>query len=59
VKPVDSQEATAAEDAKKPDKKDRPNFGAFLLSFPGGIKFERRTDPMRETYPSPGLPTDL
>lgn len=34
--------------AKKLYPEDRPNFGAFLLSFPGGIEFERRTDPMRD-----------
>ncbi|MBX3578470.1 MAG: type II toxin-antitoxin system Phd/YefM family antitoxin [Rhizobiaceae bacterium] len=27
---------------------ERPNFGAFLLRFPGGIDFERRTDRMRD-----------
>lgn len=34
--------------AKRLYPQDQPNFGAFLLKFPGGVDFERRTDPMRE-----------
>jgi prevent-host-death family protein len=34
--------------AKKLYPQDQPNFGAFLLKFPGGVDFERRTDPMKD-----------
>jgi prevent-host-death family protein len=34
--------------ANKLYPQDQPNFGAFLLTFPGGVDFERRTDPMRD-----------
>jgi len=38
----------AAEAAKKALDKPRANFGDFLLSFPGGIEFERSTTKMRD-----------
>lgn len=30
----------AAETAKRGLKKTRPNFGAFLMTFPGGVELE-------------------
>jgi prevent-host-death family protein len=38
----------AADAARKALKQDRPNFGEYLLSFPGGIEFERSPSRMRD-----------
>jgi prevent-host-death family protein len=38
----------AAEVARKALNKPQPNFGNFLLTFPGGIEFERNPSKMRE-----------
>ncbi|MDQ0318875.1 prevent-host-death family protein [Pararhizobium capsulatum DSM 1112] len=38
----------AAEAAKKVLKKSRPNFGDYLMDFPGGIEFERNPSKMRD-----------
>ena len=38
----------AAEAAKKILKKDRPNFGEYLMGFPGGVELERNSSRMRE-----------
>ena len=38
----------AAEAAKKALNKPRPNFGDFLLSFPGGVEPERNPSKMRD-----------
>jgi prevent-host-death family protein len=38
----------AAEAAKKALNKTRPNFGEYLLHFPGGIEFERNKSKMRD-----------
>ena len=38
----------AAEAARKALKKPRPNFGDFLLTFPGGVELERNPAPMRD-----------
>jgi prevent-host-death family protein len=38
----------AAEAAKKALNKTRPNFGEYLLQFPGGIEFERNRSKMRD-----------
>jgi prevent-host-death family protein len=38
----------AAEAAKRALKKTRPNFGAFLMTFPGGVELERNPSPSRE-----------
>lgn len=38
----------AAEVAKKALKRPRPNFGDFLLTFPGGADFERDHSKMRD-----------
>jgi prevent-host-death family protein len=38
----------AADAARKVLKKERPNFGEYLLLFPGGIEFERSPSKMRD-----------
>ena len=38
----------AAEAAKKALNKPRPNFGDFLLTFPGGVELERNPSKMRD-----------
>lgn len=38
----------AAEEAKKALQKQKRNFGEYLMSFPGGIAFERDPSPMRD-----------
>jgi prevent-host-death family protein len=38
----------AAEVAKKALKKPRPNFGDFLLTYPGGVELERNSSKMRQ-----------
>ena len=38
----------AAEEAKKVLLKPKRNFGAYLMSFPGGVAFERDASPMRD-----------
>ncbi|NKK80566.1 type II toxin-antitoxin system Phd/YefM family antitoxin [Rhizobium leguminosarum] len=38
----------AAEAAKRALKKPRPNFGDFLLTFPGGVELERNPSKMRD-----------
>ncbi len=38
----------AAEAARKALNKPRPNFGDFLLSFPGGVELERNPSKMRD-----------
>lgn len=35
-------------DAERLYPKHKPNLGAFLMSFPGGLEFERNDSPMRE-----------
>ena len=35
-------------DAEKLYPRDRQSFGDFLLAFPGGVEFERRSDRMRD-----------
>jgi prevent-host-death family protein len=36
----------ASEATKTAMKKTRPNFGEYLMTFPGGIEFERNSSPM-------------
>jgi prevent-host-death family protein len=38
----------AAEAAKKSMRRARPNFGEYLMSFPGGVEFERNPSKMRD-----------
>ena len=38
----------AAEAARKALNKDRPNFGDYLMSFPGGVDLERNGSRMRD-----------
>ncbi len=38
----------AGQAAKKALKKPRPNFGDFLLTFPGGVELERNPAKMRD-----------
>ena len=38
----------AAEAARKVLNKDRPNFGDYLMSFPGGVDLERNGSRMRD-----------
>jgi len=38
----------AAEAAKKAMKRPRPNFGEFLMTYPGPAEVERNPAPMRE-----------
>ncbi|OCW59626.1 type II toxin-antitoxin system Phd/YefM family antitoxin [Hoeflea olei] len=38
----------AAEAARKALTMPKPDFGAFLLSFPGGLDLERNPSPMRD-----------
>ncbi|CAN7221344.1 type II toxin-antitoxin system Phd/YefM family antitoxin [Pararhizobium sp. LjRoot238] len=38
----------AAEAAKKIMKKTRPNFGEYLMAFPGGVELERNPSKMRD-----------
>ena len=38
----------AAEAARKVLNKDRPNFGDYLMSFPGGVALERNGSRMRD-----------
>lgn len=38
----------AAEEAKKALSKSRSDFGAYLMSFPGGLDLERNESPMRD-----------
>lgn len=38
----------AAEAAKRILKKDRPSFASFLMTFPGGIEFDRNPSPSRD-----------
>ncbi|WP_075292347.1 type II toxin-antitoxin system Phd/YefM family antitoxin [Pararhizobium arenae] len=38
----------AAEAARKVLGKTRPNFGDYLMEFPGGIEFERNSSGMRD-----------
>lgn len=39
----------AAEAAKRSLRKDRPNFGDYLMQFPGGIELERNPSGMRDS----------
>ncbi|MBY3595974.1 type II toxin-antitoxin system Phd/YefM family antitoxin [Rhizobium bangladeshense] len=39
----------AAEAARKALSKPRPNFGDFLLTFPGGVELERNPSKLRDT----------
>ncbi len=41
----------AAEAAKRVMNKSRPNFGDYLMSFPGGVELERNPSKMRDTDP--------
>ena len=38
----------AAEAAKKALKKPRPNFGDYLMAFPGGVELDRNPSKMRD-----------
>ncbi|MFP3545427.1 type II toxin-antitoxin system Phd/YefM family antitoxin [Rhizobium sp. SIMBA_035] len=38
----------AAEEAKRQLLKPKRNFGEYLMSFPGGVVFERDPSPMRD-----------
>ncbi len=38
----------AAEMAKKAMHRERPNFGEYLMSYPGGIELERSASKMRD-----------
>lgn len=38
----------AAEAAKKAMGKSRPNFGEYLMTFPGGVELERDSSTMRD-----------
>ncbi len=38
----------AAEAAKKSMGRNKPNFGDYLMGFPGGVEFERNPSPMRK-----------
>jgi prevent-host-death family protein len=38
----------AAEAAKRVLGRERPNFGEYLMRFPGGVAFERSTSKMRD-----------
>jgi len=41
----------AAEAAKKALKKARPNFGDYLMAFPGGVELDRNPSKMRDADP--------
>lgn len=41
----------AAEAAKKTMNKSRPNFGEYLMTFPGGVELERSPSKMRDIDP--------
>ena len=41
----------AAEAAKKALKKPRPNFGDYLMAFPGGVELDRNPSKMRDADP--------
>lgn len=38
----------AAEAARKVMSKPRPNFGEYLMTFPGGVELERNSSKMRD-----------